>query len=190
VAEGNTITLSRMEIYGTLKVQGTAPKQVIFRNYRLATESEEANDSPGKWAGLNFHSGSLGSVIENAEIFYGGQFQGWYNDFGAAIKVDNCDITIKDSYLHENLNKGIMLLNSNSLIDNVRFFDHTYRGYAIERTMAVYLEGASPTIKNCYFERQQYGIYMWKYGDIMPTPILESNTFVDTIAGGESIYGL
>ena len=135
---------------------------------------------------------SKNSELENIEIFYAGgsYFNTWW--FGAAIKADNCDISLKNSYIHENQNHGVWLRNSNSVIDNVKFFNHTTTQNEWAKADAIYIQGGSPEIKNSYFDRQTYGIYLDKYVAEDGTEIypkanlhadefdLEPNIFVNT----------
>ena len=190
---GVIMNLPGMTINGTLKSVGTEDNPIIFRNYYW--DQEDAG--PGKWFGLSFTKTSTESLIENVEIFYAGNFYYGGPAFGAAIKADNCNISLKDSYLHDNQNNGLWLINSNSVIDNVKFYNHTAREEFIGQAKAIFIQGGSPEVKNSYFEKQTFGIYLDKYIDsdgkeILQKAILhreaddsEKNIFVDTttIAG-------
>jgi hypothetical protein len=56
---------SYLFVKGTLKVQGTADRRVLFRNDRLEPRYENA---PGQWGGLIFLEGTRESIIEYAVI--------------------------------------------------------------------------------------------------------------------------
>jgi len=196
IPENTTLTLkpgvvinpSGITVYGTLKAVGTAESPIIFRNYYWDQEGA----GPGKWFGLRFMDTSKKSELENIEIFYAGNFYSDTFRFGAAVRVENCDIFLKNSYIHDNQNHGIWLQNSNSVIDNVKFFNHTTAQYAGD-AKAIYIQGGSPEVKNSYFDKQTYGIILDKWVDpettkeFLPTANLhqgildtEKNTFINT----------
>jgi len=158
---GVIMSPSGMTIKGTLKAIGTVEKPIIFRDYYW---DQEWAQRPGKWFGLTFTSESKKSELENIEINYAGgsYYNLWW--FGAAIKADNCDISLKNSFIHDNQNNGLWLINSNSVIDNVKFLNHTevQQDWPI-KARAVYIQGGNPEIKNSYFETQAYGIYLDKW---------------------------
>jgi len=76
------------------------------------------------------------------------------------------------NYLFENnLFAGLHLVNSTSTIENTTFKNHTARysslglgGYSA----GLYLENSNPSLSNCYFEKNYYGIYV-KSGDCPAT---------------------
>ncbi len=72
VASGATLTITKgvlmrnpdMTVKGTLNVEGTSKEPVIF------TGTKEKTD--GEWCAISFQSGSSASVIDHAELRYGG----------------------------------------------------------------------------------------------------------------------
>jgi hypothetical protein len=64
IEPGVKLTLGSMVVKGTLKVEGTAEEPVVF------TGAKEA--SAGEWCTIQFESGSSESVIDHAEVKYGG----------------------------------------------------------------------------------------------------------------------
>ena len=205
IPEGKTLTLSPgvimnlsgMFINGTLKAVGTIENPIIFRTYYWDKEGV----GPGAWYGLSFSKTSQKSELENIEIFLAGNFWAGVKEFGAGIKVDQCDISLKDSYLHDNQNHGVWLLNSNSIIDNVKFLNHTAVQFSGTKANAIYIQGGSPEVKNSYFEKQSYGIFLAKWPnpetgtEILPNPKLhteegdpEKNIFRDTEIPGGDIF--
>jgi len=171
-----------IDINGELLANGTSANPIIFRNGLLAGQT-----SPGKWGGLNFTATSQNSVLDNVEIYSAG------NDlYGTAIKIDNCDINIKNSFVHDNKNIGIKLINSNSVIDNTRFYNHTETDYMGQYAKAVYVQGGAVEVKNSYFEKQKYAIYLTNgttaqlHSSDPDDP--EKNTFVNTEISGGNIY--
>ena len=147
--------------------------------------------SPGDWFGLYFTKDSVDSELENVEISYAGGYFG--SDFGAAIKVDRSVISLKNSIVQKNKNNGLTLINSDSVIDSVQFWNHTEAEWPSE-AKAVYIQGGKPEIKNSHFQTNYYGIYMTQWTDpdtglnIYPEPNLhtlnpldpEANTFMDS----------
>ena len=171
-----------IDIGGTLSAIGTADNPIIFRNGLLAGQTE-----PGKWGGLNFTASSQNSVLDNVEIYSAGD-----NLYGAAIKVDSCDVDIKNSFIHDNKNIGIKLINSNSVIDNTKFYNHTETDYMAGYAKAVYIQDGSAEIKNSYFEKQDYAIYLTngttaQLHESSPDDP-EKNTFVNTEMSSGNIY--
>jgi hypothetical protein len=164
-----------IDIRGELEAIGIVTKPIIFRNGPMAGEVK-----PGKWGGLNFTASSQNSVLDNVEIYSAG------NDlYGAAVKIDNTNVNIKNSFIHDNKNIGIRLINSASVIDNVRFYNHIEADSSGQKAKAVYAAGGSPEIKNSYFEKQGYAIYLGGG----TTPVLDNNTFIDTqVPGGDIFY--
>jgi hypothetical protein len=184
VSQGATLTLQPgvivsfqsnwdgLRVDGTLKAVGTSNDKIIFRPYYYNRDWI----SPGNWDGLLFTNTSQNSELENIEIYLGGSFHANGNtDFGAAIRVEQSSITLKNSYIHDNKNSGLWLINSPSIIDSVSFFNHKL---AIDGQVAkaIYIQGGSPEIKNSRFQSQVYGIYK----DQAATPNLENNTFMDS----------
>jgi parallel beta-helix repeat protein len=64
VEPGVKLKLAGLYVYGTLKVEGTAAEPVIF------TGAKE--ETPGEWCHILFGAGSSASVIDHAELKYGG----------------------------------------------------------------------------------------------------------------------
>ena len=199
VYEGSTLTLepgvivefrdnwAAMEIHGTLKAIGTSDNPIIFRHYYYDRDWS----GPGKWLGLYFAKSSKDSDLENIDISFAGSLSlSDKKSYGAAIRVDQSSISLKNSKVWSNSNCGIFLENSGSVIDGVQFFNHKETGAA-----AVAIQGGSPEIKNSNFQTQSYGIYKsnWINPDtaevVPPTPNLhdldpadpEKNLFTDSI---------
>ncbi len=159
VSQGATLTVepgtivkfsnSGLIIDGTLKAVGTPDSPIIFKPY-----FEEDRVSPGNWLGIYFTKNSVNSELENVDISYAGGYFG--SDFGAAIRVDQSSIFLKNSKLWKNANNGVRLIGSASVIDNVKFFEHRIPS---ENASAVLIQGGAPEIKNSHFQGQVYGIY-------------------------------
>lgn len=171
-----------VDIKGTLEAIGTPANSIVFRNGPLAGET-----NPGKWGGLNFSASSQNSILDNVEIYSAG------NDlYGAAIKIDNTNVNIKNSFIHDNKNIGIKLINSASVIDNTRFYNHTETDSGTSYAKAIYIQGGSAEIKNSYFEKQDYAIYLTNGTNaelhVSNPDDPKKNTFVNTEMSGGDIY--
>jgi hypothetical protein len=171
-----------IDIKGTLEAIGIAANPIIFRNGLVAGETK-----PGKWGGLNFTASSQNSVLDNVEIYSAG------NDlYSAAIKIDNTSVNIKNSFIHDNKNIGIKLINSGSVIDNTRFYNHTETDPGTSYARAVYIQDGSVEIKNSYFEKQDYAIYLTNGTNaelhVSDPDDSKKNTFVNTEMPGGNIY--
>jgi RHS repeat-associated protein len=103
VASGVTLKITKgvrlfgspaMTIKGALKVEGTAEEPVIF------TGSKE--ESPGEWGHLRFESGSSASVIDNAELAYGGS-----SGIGIVYFAEGSSPTITNSTIRKSSSSGI-----------------------------------------------------------------------------------
>ncbi|MCX6723806.1 MAG: right-handed parallel beta-helix repeat-containing protein [Candidatus Staskawiczbacteria bacterium] len=191
VPEGMTLTLKPgvimafqdnwdgLQIGGTLKAVGTSDKPIIFRSYYYDRDWI----LPGGWNGLWFLETSKDSDLESVDVNLSGAFYADGRSFGAAIRVDQSSILLKNSIIQHNKNNGVWLQNSSSVVDNVKFLDHRTQIYGITPGKAVFVQGGSPTINNSSFQDQPYGIYEdeWIKPDtsaiVCPTPILNSNTF-------------
>jgi RHS repeat-associated protein len=99
VASGATLTITKgvlLRIYsltvkGTLNVEGTAEEPVVFTE-RIETPS---------WCSISFESGSGASVIDHAELSYGGGCG------GGVVKVNGGTPTIRWSTIRKGSNYGI-----------------------------------------------------------------------------------
>jgi len=185
VLEGITLTIepgvvikfydyqSGLTINGTLKSLGDNLEdgKIIFTSYHddevggdLDMDSGVNIPAPGNWQQIFFTSTSVNSEIKNTVIRYGGEFyQTWppcYVERGA-IKIDTATVLIKDSIIEKNKNRGLRLVNSNSTIDNVQFYDNLKdcRGDSPDnQATAILIEKGNPIIQNSKFERNLYGV--------------------------------
>jgi RHS repeat-associated protein len=89
VEPGVKLTLGSLTVKGTLDVDGTAEEPVVF------TGAKEA--AAGEWGNVRFQSGSGASVIDHAELKYGGSGgAGTIAIEGVSPKITNS--TIRNSY--------------------------------------------------------------------------------------------
>jgi len=140
-----------------LKAIGTEDDKITFTCLR-------DDPYPGCWAGAHFTETSLDSELDNTIFEYAGYE--WNNS--TAVCVENSLVTIKDSLFRYNKNKGIYLVNSDSLIDNVQFTENvTYCEECHNKSISVgvYVSGGSPTIQNSLFKKNGYGIRIQDDGD-------------------------
>jgi RHS repeat-associated protein len=94
ITKGVVLTGSpTMYVYGTLKVEGTAAEPVIFTGAK--------GETPGEWCHILFAAGSSASVIDHAELKYGG-------GCGAGtLLVEGASPTITNSTIRKSSSDGI-----------------------------------------------------------------------------------
>ncbi len=194
---GVVMNLSGINIDGTLKAIGTQESPIIFRDYYW---DQEWAQRPGKWHGLRFSEASKDSELENIEISFAGDNSLEGREFEAAIRAENCNISLKNSNLYDNQNNGLYLINADAVVDTVVFKNHTEVGYLGASANAIHIKGGKTEVKNSYFENQTFGIYLEKWIDpdgneILPDANLhtdpddpEKNIFVNTITPGGDIF--
>jgi RHS repeat-associated protein len=116
VEPGVTFKITRMTVKGTLNVEGTAEKPVVF----TGAKEEKAQE----WCRIGFEPGSGASVIDHAEVKYAGGC----GDGG--IAVNGSSPTIKNSTLEHNASFGIKVTEGGSPeIANNRFANPNYNIY-------------------------------------------------------------
>jgi len=107
IASGVTLTMkpglvfipTTLTVKGTLKAEGTAEKPVIF----TGTKSETA----GEWSSIKFEPGSGGSVLDHAEVNYGGSPLN-----SGAIEIRGANPTITNSTIRKSKYYGIKVTES------------------------------------------------------------------------------
>ena len=121
VASGVTLTITKgvflkdptMTVKGTLDVNGTAEEPVVF------TGSKE--EKGGEWSQLRFEPGSSASVLDHAELLYGG-------GGGSAIHVNGSSPTITNSTIAHSHLAGITAAGGGPEIANNHLFDNPSYG--------------------------------------------------------------
>ena len=181
-----------VEVKGTLKAQGAVDNVITFRPHYYDQDWIQA----GNWLGLSFAKTSKNSELENVNISYAGSsYGGNHTMFSAGIKVDQCDISLKNSVLENNANNGVFLINSNSIIDSVKFLNHKVKENGVDSAKAIHVQGGLGEVKKSEFQSQEYGIYLDKWHDpdadtdILPVANLhtqdpedpDKNIFIDTL---------
>lgn len=159
-----------LTVDGALKAIGSATQKIIFTSY---TDDEYGGDTnidgnfsspvPGQWYGIEFTKNSFNSELENVVVQYAGAESG--NNFGAGLRVDQSNISLKNSVIQNNRNNGLLLINSSSVVDSVQFSGHKIPDFPKE-SRAVFIQGEKPEIKNSSFQDNYYGIYLNKWTDI------------------------
>ncbi len=185
---------SKLTVSGTLKAIGTDTEKIIFTSFYDDVDGDSNAESgtpdlpyPGSWLSLYFSPDSQNSQLENVNVRYGGAVfgsspLGW----GNAIWVDQSSISLKNSIVEKNKNRGLRLINSNSTIDSVQFLENNITDWlpSSNESKAIYIQGSSPQIKNSYFENNSTGIYIGSFYDqtnnisIPALPLIENNNFV------------
>ena len=183
---------SRLIVNGTLKVIGSPSDKVIFTSFRDDEFGGDTNNNgsdllpaPGDWLGIYFSKDSANSELENINVRYGGAVLGSSPfTWGNALWVDNSAVSIKNSVIEKNKNRGLMLENSNSIVDSVTFSDHQQTDWSSNNeSKAIYIKGGSPKIENSYFENNVLGMYIDSFFDsgsntnLPASPIISNNNF-------------
>ncbi len=170
---------SGLQIDGTLKAIARSDLAITFGYYY----EKEDWALPGSWLGLRFTKTSQNSQLEFVKISYGGAYEGHpgNKNYTAAIKVEEALISLKNSLVEKNVNNGLWLVGSQSIVDSVQFLEHNQSTVSLD-AKAVYVQGGKPEIKNSFFKNNYYGIYIddWKDADgktIIGEPILDKNDF-------------
>ncbi|MBI3631467.1 MAG: lamin tail domain-containing protein [Candidatus Staskawiczbacteria bacterium] len=185
----NSYGLAGLKIDGILNVIGTPDQKIIFTSFfddeyggDIDGYDTPVNPSAGNWVGLQFTKDANNlSKLDNIILRYAG-----YNiaDLGGSgIRVDQVSISLKNSTIEKNLQSGVSLLNSSSVIDAVNFLDNeVVPGYDPRDGEGVFIQGGNPQIMNSYFKRNVYGIKMQSWWnsenkEFPPLPTFENNTF-------------
>ena len=155
---------SSLNIDGTLNAVGTDSQQIVFTSVDDDTyggDIRSSNDTspvePGQWSGIHFNSDSINSDLENIIVRYGGGSLG--GNFGAAVKVDQSSVELKNSIIQDNAQNGFLLVNSPSVIDSVQFLDNKAVNGG-NSASGVNIQEGSPEVKNSHFDDNDYGIYI------------------------------
>ena len=119
VEPGVKLKLGSLSVSGTLKVEGTAEKPVVF----TGAKEEKA----GEWCVIQFNAGSGASVIDHAEVNYAGAC-----GTGAIYSIESSP-TIKNSTIAHSSNYGINVSKGGSPeIANNHVFDNANTGIRYE----------------------------------------------------------
>jgi RHS repeat-associated protein len=92
VEPGVKFKVSYLVVKGTLDVDGTAEEPVVFTGNSETTK--------GEWSGIKLTSSSGASVIDHAELRYGG-------GFGASIQIYGSSPTVTNSTIFQSFGAGI-----------------------------------------------------------------------------------
>lgn len=177
---------SGLYIEGTLKAKGNSNQKIVFTEYEDDEYGGDTNQdgsathpSTEGWTGLIFSKYSTGSEMDNTVLRYAGYN---YGDQGSAgIKVRQTSISLSNSTVEKNLENGITLDNSNSVISSSTFKDQSVPNYYTNRR-GINIKGGSPSITNSYFSNNKDGIYIISFWDennveFEATPTITDNIF-------------
>ena len=138
-------------INGTLKAIGNNNEKIIFT-------SNYSSPTPGTWRQIYFSETSIDSVLDYVIVKYGGNYLSYdpkCHPNRAAVRVENTSITLSNSIVEENKNRGVYLINSSTIIDNVQFLNHQLfcsSWYGNWYAVALLIKGGNPAInENCIF---------------------------------------
>jgi len=185
---------SDLTIDGTLSAQGTPTQKIMFTSFYDDEYGGDSNGDAnasvpdlGNWIGLYFSSDSQNSSLENVTVRYAGAGFGVLPEQrNNALWVDHSSISLKNSLVEKYKNSGLLLENSNSVIDGSTFINLDPDNWAVPDTdvlKGIYVQGGAPEIKNSDFQNNFWGIYVNSFYDqtsktIVPaTPTIENNNF-------------
>jgi RHS repeat-associated protein len=182
VASGATLTITKglllrnpnLTVKGTLNVEGTAEKPVVF------TGTNES--SAGEWQSIRFESGSGASVIDHAELKYGGGGLP-----ATSIYVNRSSPTIKNSTIHHSSNRGIYASDGGApeIADNTLYANKVGIEYLADGT-----ETGEINIYGNSLEGGSHGIYVALTGSgSIPGKTLGSNTITKTTTAALTYKG-
>ncbi|MBI2050004.1 MAG: lamin tail domain-containing protein [Candidatus Staskawiczbacteria bacterium] len=176
-----------LRIDGALKAVGTPDQNIIFTSFfddqyggDSNGDGDQSSASPGSWMGLHFSSNATGlSELAYNVLRYGGNPSA--DSFGAGIRVDQIAISLVNSIIEKNANKGLWLTNSTSIIDSNQFTNQDSVGYK-----GIYMQGGNPQIKNSNILNNYYGLYVERWLDVDNTEFwtnffLSSNNIINNI---------
>ncbi|PIP22084.1 MAG: hypothetical protein COX38_02580, partial [Candidatus Nealsonbacteria bacterium CG23_combo_of_CG06-09_8_20_14_all_39_25] len=151
-------SLSGLIINGTLKAIGAEENKITFT--RLLEE--------GIWGGIYFSPTSINSELNYALIQYAKY--GWEGPV-SSILVENSSIIFENSTIENYPSvRGLRLVNSHSLIENLNFF-----GQREFNSIGIEIWEGTPTITNSFFKNNYYGIFVPAFPE--GKPLIENNNF-------------
>jgi hypothetical protein len=156
----------KLEIMGKLIAIGEENKMISF----IPTEDY--------WPGIVFYGGEkeeeISSQLEYVIVDKAGNW--WPEDY-SSVSISKKAVSIKNSVIQNYPERGIKLMESDSIIDNVKLSGKgPYISFA-----AIDIEKSSPIIKNCgSIEKNKYGINI---GNMFPDDlsIIENNIFNENV---------
>jgi DNA uptake protein ComE-like DNA-binding protein len=156
---------SGISVDGTLKAIGTEDEKIVFTS-RKDEEYGGSGADPGDWRQIYFSSESNNSELNNVVVKYGGAYPDAMtpcNYKAAAVFAEGSSITFRDSIIENNRMKGVYLVDSSSVIDNVRFNNHQFGCYGLDDGIgtAVHISGGQPLVENSFFENNVNAIEIW-----------------------------
>ncbi len=186
---------STLTVHGTLRAIGSESEKITVTSFKDDEFGGDTNGdgadslpAPGNWLGIYFSKDSMNSALEYVDVRYGGGALGSSPfTWGNSIWVDQTDISLTNSTVKNNKNRGLLLVNSNSTIDTVSFSGHQATDWTAPtlQSKAIDIQGGNPVIKNSYFEDNAFGIYASYFedpasGQKNPSePVIENNNFIN-----------
>ncbi len=129
VEPGVKLTVGQLTVQGTLKAEGTTGEPIVFTS---AAKVPQARD----WGNVVFEPGSGASVLDHAEIAYGGAVTN-----SGAIEVKNSSPTITNSTIRSSGYYGIKVFAGSPNIGNNKILNNTgigaYFAAEAEKTLEI-----------------------------------------------------
>lgn len=192
VASGATLTINpgvvikflnasgaALKVEGVLKAEGTVDEPIVFTSikddaYGGDTNQDAASTTPaaGDWNSIKILAN--GSVIDQAIIRYGGVKDTPLTNHWANLRVENAEVTIKNSVIEYSSAYGIWLKNTYATIEGNTLRNHI--ADATSDSSGLVAENGTLTIQNNTFNTNSYGLRIISTGAAHSIAIT-SNTF-------------
>lgn len=141
IAQGSTLYFhpdAGIDVYGTLKSEGAAEKNVVLRGDRIDHMFGYLpyDRVPAQWMGIHFHESSYGNELAYTDI----------HSTNTGIEIDSSDVakqklTLSNSIVHNCQGYGVHSVNSRITVDNSQITNTLYD--------CLNIEGGYADINNC-----------------------------------------
>jgi RHS repeat-associated protein len=147
IVKGKWFTAPSILVEGSLVAQGTAASPIIFTGERDDTAGGDTNNDAagsapgiGQWGRIELKSTSTGSVLDHAEVRYGG------GGSTGAVTVSGGQLTLSNSLVSKSSVAGLRITGANPTVTNNTFQDNT--GAAVSMDLASNPAIAGVTLTN------------------------------------------
>ncbi|MEK7596134.1 MAG: right-handed parallel beta-helix repeat-containing protein, partial [Patescibacteria group bacterium] len=172
-----------------IMAQGTTQEPIVFTSfyddeYGGDTNFDATTTLPvkGSWFGVDIVN-SASSTLNNVVFRYAGKYYTPTGDEDRTIvKIQNSEISIKNSIFEHSKAHGLVIVNSTSTVENSVFRNND--DYS-EQGKGLLVSAGNFTIKNNTFLQNQTGLYLSEAPDIV-----DANTFASNTQRAIYSYGL
>lgn len=127
-----------LQVYGTVRAQGTADQPVTLRGDRLDRMFDYLpyDRTPGQWQGVHLHASSYGNDWQYTDLH--GAYDGIVADSAA---LSDSKLTLNSCTVHDNQGYGVWARNCRMTMLNTQVTNALYD--------CLYVDGGEVTINNC-----------------------------------------